>query len=27
LRVGYPEFPFEPDIWFDTFPKLVVGWW
>ena len=25
LRVGYPEFPFAPDIWFDTFPKFVIG--
>jgi tRNA pseudouridine38-40 synthase len=25
LRVGYPEFPFDPAIWFDTFPKFVVG--
>jgi len=24
LRVGYPEFPFPPSIWFDTFPKLVL---
>jgi len=24
LRVGYPEFPFPPDVWFDTFPKLVL---
>jgi len=22
LRVGYPEFPFSPDVWFDTFPTL-----
>jgi tRNA pseudouridine38-40 synthase len=25
LRVGYPEFPFPPEIWFDTFPKQVLG--
>ena len=24
LRVGYPDFPFSPDIWFDTQPKLVL---
>jgi tRNA pseudouridine38-40 synthase len=24
LRVGYPEMPFSPDIWFDTQPKLVL---
>lgn len=24
LRVGYPEFPFSTDVWFDTFPKLVL---
>ena len=23
LRVGYPEFPFPPEIWFDTQPKFV----
>ncbi|HEY9629041.1 MAG TPA: tRNA pseudouridine(38-40) synthase TruA [Coleofasciculaceae cyanobacterium] len=22
LRVGYPEFPFSPEIWYDTQPKL-----
>ncbi|MFO7031136.1 tRNA pseudouridine(38-40) synthase TruA [Limnospira fusiformis CCALA 023] len=25
LRVGYPNFPFTPDIWFDTFPKFILG--
>lgn len=25
LRVGYAEFPFPPEIWFDTFPKQVLG--
>lgn len=24
LRVGYPEFPFAPDLWFDTQPQLVL---
>jgi tRNA pseudouridine38-40 synthase len=24
LRVGYPDFPFASDIWFDTQPKLVL---
>lgn len=24
LRVGYPEFPFAPEIWYDTMPKLVL---
>ncbi len=24
LRVGYPEFPFPPEVWFDTFPKLLL---
>lgn len=24
LRVGYPEMPFSPDLWFDTQPKLVL---
>jgi tRNA pseudouridine38-40 synthase len=24
LRVGYPEFPFPPDIWFDTQPSLCL---
>lgn len=23
LRVGYPEFPFSPEIWYDAQPKLV----
>ncbi len=23
LRVGYPDFPFPPEIWFDTQPKFV----
>ncbi|MBW4634298.1 MAG: tRNA pseudouridine(38-40) synthase TruA [Iphinoe sp. HA4291-MV1] len=25
LRVGYPDFPFPQEIWFDTQPKLVFG--
>jgi tRNA pseudouridine38-40 synthase len=25
LRVGYPEFPFPPEIWFDTQPKFLFG--
>ncbi|GAA6617491.1 tRNA pseudouridine(38-40) synthase TruA [Scytonema sp. NUACC26] len=25
LRVGYPDFPFPPEIWFDTQPKLVIS--
>lgn len=24
LRVGYPEFPFPKEVWFDTLPKLVL---
>lgn len=24
LRVGYPEMPFSPDIWFDTQPKFTL---
>lgn len=24
LRVGYPEFPFPPEVWFDTLPKFVI---
>lgn len=24
LRVGYPDFPFPPEIWFDTQPRLVL---
>lgn len=24
LRVGYPDFPFAPDLWFDTQPQLVL---
>jgi tRNA pseudouridine38-40 synthase len=24
LRVGYPDLPFPPEIWFDTFPKQVL---
>ena len=24
LRVGYPESPFPPDIWYDTLPKFVL---
>jgi tRNA pseudouridine38-40 synthase len=23
LRVGYPEFPFPPEVWYDAQPKLV----
>jgi tRNA pseudouridine38-40 synthase len=23
LRVGYPEFPFPPEVWYDTLPKFV----
>ncbi len=23
LRVGYPDFPFPPDVWFDTQPAFV----
>lgn len=25
LRVGYGEFPFPPDVWYDTQPKLVIS--
>ncbi|MFY7805279.1 MAG: tRNA pseudouridine(38-40) synthase TruA [Limnoraphis robusta] len=25
LRVGYPDFPFEPDVWFDTYPEWVLA--
>jgi tRNA pseudouridine38-40 synthase len=25
LRVGYPDFPFPPDIWYDTQPKFMFG--
>jgi tRNA pseudouridine38-40 synthase len=25
LRVGYPDFPFPPEIWYDTQPYLVFG--
>jgi tRNA pseudouridine38-40 synthase len=25
LRVGYPEFPFPPEVWFDTFPHFTLG--
>ncbi|MCM1985330.1 tRNA pseudouridine(38-40) synthase TruA [Lyngbya confervoides] len=24
LRVGYADFPFKPEVWFDTFPRLVL---
>ncbi len=24
LRVGYPDFPFTPDVWFDTQPHLLL---
>lgn len=26
LRVGYPDFPFSEDVWYDTQPKLVIGY-
>lgn len=25
LRVGYPEFPFSPKVWFDTQPTFLLG--
>ena len=25
LRVGYPEFPFAPEVWFDTQPQMFFG--
>lgn len=25
LRVGYPDFPFSPNVWYDTMPKLVIS--
>ena len=25
LRVGYSEFPFPPEVWYDTQPKLVIS--
>lgn len=25
LRVGYPDFPFSPEVWFDTQPKLSLA--
>ncbi len=25
LRVGYPDFPMPPEVWFDTFPHLLVS--
>ncbi|NJK30848.1 MAG: tRNA pseudouridine(38-40) synthase TruA [Acaryochloridaceae cyanobacterium CSU_3_4] len=25
LRVGYPDFPIPPEIWFDTFPHLMMS--
>lgn len=25
LRVGYPNFPVAPEVWFDTFPRFVIG--
>lgn len=25
LRVGYPQFPFPPDVWFDTFPQFQLS--
>lgn len=24
LRIGYPEFPFSPEVWYDTLPKFVL---
>lgn len=24
LRVGYPDFPFPPEVWYDTIPKFVL---
>ncbi|MBE9185574.1 tRNA pseudouridine(38-40) synthase TruA [Microcoleus sp. LEGE 07076] len=26
LRVGYQDFPFSQDVWYDTQPKLVIGY-
>ncbi|MFM9266093.1 tRNA pseudouridine(38-40) synthase TruA [Tychonema sp. BBK16] len=26
LRVGYEDFPFAPEVWYDTQPKLVIGY-
>jgi tRNA pseudouridine38-40 synthase len=26
LRVGYEDFPFHTDVWYDTQPKLVIGY-
>jgi tRNA pseudouridine38-40 synthase len=25
LRVGYPDFPFNPEVWYDTMPRLVFS--
>lgn len=25
LRVGYPQFPFSPEVWFDTQPQFIFG--
>jgi tRNA pseudouridine38-40 synthase len=25
LRVGYPDFPFPKEIWYDTLPKFVTS--
>jgi len=25
LRVGYPDFPLPPKVWFDTFPQLIMS--
>lgn len=25
LRVGYPDFPMPPEVWFDTFPHLMMS--
>jgi tRNA pseudouridine38-40 synthase len=27
LRVGYPDFPFPPEVWFDTQPLFVLPTW
>lgn len=24
LRIGYPEFPFAPEVWYDTMPKFIL---
>ncbi len=25
LRVGYPDFPFDGEVWFDTYPEFILG--